>query len=323
MKDAITDLEKVYRIQDQGDYLLPNKTVLKWPGKDSEETKGRINAMACYLGGDVNLCGIKWIGSGPNNPRLYDMPRASALIILNDPVTMAPKAVMDGAIISAMRTGAVTGVCSKYLAPANSKIVSLFGAGVQNRTQIMALMSVIPSIQTVRVYDYYYERSVIFAQEMGKRLNVEMQPVRNREDMFKDADILVTATTATEPVIFDREIQKGCYVAHLGGREVDDDVILRSNKIVVDNWEVSRHRGGDTLADLAEKGVIGDKDIYASVEELVVGKKAPRANEQERTYTCNVGLGTYDIALASRVYNNAINSGKGKMLELWENPNWV
>lgn len=323
MEDTISDLEKLYMIQSQGDYLLPDKVILKWPGENSEETRGRINGMACYLGGEFDTAGIKWIGSGPNNPFKYNLPRASALIVLNDPITMIPFAVMDGAIISAMRTGGVTGVCSKYLAPKNSKVLSLFGAGVQSRTQLMAILATNPSIETIRVYDYYPERSEAFAQTMGDRLGVDITPVVNRKKMFSDADILVTATTATEPLIYGAEIEKGCYIAHIGGMEVDVATLHKADKIVVDNWEISKHRGGDLLAKLAIEGVFNDSDIYASVDELVSKKKAPRSNDDEITYTSNVGLGTYDIALAVRIYKKAIELKKGQTLRLWDDPNWI
>ena len=323
MAGTIADLENLYAIQASGDYLLPDKIVLKWPGKNSEEERGRINAMACYLGGDVHMSGMKWIGSGPQNPFKYNLPRATALIILNDPVTMVPLAVMDGAIISAMRTGGVTGVCAKYLAPSDSRVVALFGAGVQNRTQLMALLAAIPTITTVRVYDYFYERSKAFALQMGKKLDIEITPIENRKDMFKDADIIVTASTATEPLVYGKELEKGCYLSHIGGNEVDEDVIFKADKIVVDNWEVSKHRRGDTLSEMAAVGKVQDSMIYASVEELVVGKKAPRADDDEIAYTSNVGLGTYDIAVAHRVYMEAKTKGKGTILQLWDDPNWI
>lgn len=323
MGKTMEDLEKVYRIQDQGDYIVPDKTVLKWPGENSEEVRGRINAMASYVGGDIDYCGIKWIGSGPNNPFKHNLPRASALIVLNDPVTMVPLAVMDGAVISAMRTGAVTGISSKYLSPSNPQILSLFGAGVQNRTQLLALVTAQPSIKTVRVFDSHVERSQAFAREMSALVDAEIIPVETRTDMFNDCDIIVTATTAVEPLVYAKDIEKGCYLAHVGGHEVEDKVVLQANKIVVDDWEILKHRGGDTLSDMAAKGQIGDDDIYASVQELVVGKKAPRKDNRELTYTCSVGLGSYDVAVAARIYREAKEQKKGTLLKLWDNPNWI
>ena len=95
--------------------------------KEDEILLGRINAMPSYLGGKYDMAGIKWIGSNPENPSRHNLPRASGLIILNNPKTKIPIAVMDGTIISAMRTGAVTGIAVKYLAKKNSQILGLIG----------------------------------------------------------------------------------------------------------------------------------------------------------------------------------------------------
>ena len=107
MRKALADVEKALSLHEKKQSLLPMKVVMDWGEKK------RINALPGFLGGDINMAGIKWIGSNPENPHKYGLPRASALIILNDPVTKIPIAVMDGTVISAVRTGAVTGVAAK------------------------------------------------------------------------------------------------------------------------------------------------------------------------------------------------------------------
>lgn len=323
MEKAIEDLEEVYRIYDSGDCLLPGKIVMKWPGEHSEETIGRINAMPAYVGGDINLSGIKWIGSGPHNPFKYGLPRASAIIILNDPVTMMPLAVMDGTLISAVRTGAVTGVCAKYMAPSKTEVVGLFGAGVQSRTQLMAIKAALPHIKKAYINDISEERCIKFAEEMAKKLDMNIEVNMDRLNVIENSDILVTATTATEPIIHGAEIKKGCYVAHLGDNEVDEDLILKADKVVIDDWETDKHRMGDTMAYMYRDGKIGDDRIDASVSDLVSGRKSGRDNDDQLTYSCNVGLGIYDVAIAARVYRYAVENKIGQTLTLWEEPAMV
>ena len=323
MEKAISDLEEVYRIYDDGDYLLPGKIIMKWPGEHSEETIGRINAMPGYVGGKVNLSGIKWIGSGPHNPFRYGLPRASAIIILNDPVTMMPLAIMDGTLISAIRTGAVTGVCSKYMAPSNSKIVGLFGAGVQSRTQLMAIKAALPNIEKAFINDISEERCIKFAKEMSDELKMDVEVNMNRLNVIETSDIIVTATTSTEPIVHGAEIKKGCYVAHLGDNEVDEELILKADKVVIDDWETDKHRMGDTMAYMYRDGKIGDDRIDASVSDLVSGRKKGRNNENELTYSCNVGLGIYDVAIAARIYKYALANNIGQKLTLWDEPAMV
>ena len=151
------------------------------------------------------------------------------MIVLNDPETKVPIAIMDGTLISAIRTGAVTGVCAKYMAPSRSKTVGLFGAGPQCKTQLMALKASLPQLEKAYVYDPSRERAEKFAAEMSQKLNMDVQAASDRLATIESGDILVTATTATEPIIHGAEIKKGVYVAHLGNNEVDEELILRAD----------------------------------------------------------------------------------------------
>ena len=134
MPKAINIIEEVLALHDEGKVNLPSKVILDL----GERERGRVNAMPAYLGGDAEICGIKWIAGFPHNPTKFGIPRAHALIILNDAETGVPLAIMDGTYISALRTGAVTGVGAKYLAKLDSQVVGIIGCGVQARTQIMA-----------------------------------------------------------------------------------------------------------------------------------------------------------------------------------------
>ena len=116
------------------------------------------------------------------------------------------------------------------------------------------------------------------------------------------------------------EIKKGVYVAHLGDNEVDEEMILRADKLVIDDWETDKHRMGDTMAYMFRDGKIDDSRIDASVSDLVAGRKSGRGNDDQLTYTCNVGLGLYDVAIAARVYQYAKENGIGQKLKLWDEP---
>ena len=210
---------------------------------------------------------------------VFGLPRGSEVYVLNDPETKVPIAIMDGTLISAIRTGAVTGVCAKYMAPSRSKTVGLFGAGPQCKTQLMALKASLPQLEKAYVYDLSRERAEKFAAEMSQKLNMDVQAARDRL-----ATILVTATTATELIIHGAEIKKGVYVAHLGNNEVDEELILRADKVVIDDWETDKHRMGDTMAYMFRDGKIDDSRI------------------------------------AARVYQYAKENGIGQKLKLWDEP---
>lgn len=155
---------------------------------------------------------------------------------------------------------------------------------------------------------------------MSQKLNMDVQAASDRLAAIESGDILVTATTATKPIIHGAEIKKGVYVAHLGNNEVDEELILRADKVVIDDWETDKHRMGDTMAYMFRDGKIDDSRIDASVSDLVAGRKSGRDNDDQLTYTCNVGLGLYDVAIAARVYQYAKENGIGQKLKLWDEP---
>lgn len=150
-----------------------------------------------------------------------------------------------------------------------------------------------------------------------QKLNMDVQAASDRLATIESGDILVTAT---EPIIHGAEIKKGVYVAHLGDNEVDEELILRADKVVIDDWETDKHRMGDTMAYMFRDGKIDDSRIDASVSDLVAGRKSGRDNDDQLTYTCNVGLGLYDVAIAARVYQYAKENGIGQKLKLWDEP---
>lgn len=173
----------------------------------------------------------------------YGLPRESAVIILNDPETKLPIAIMDWTLISAMRAGG-TGVCAKYMASSQSRVVGLFDAGPQSKTQLMAIKSSLPEIAEAWVSNLSVKRRETFATEMSQRLQMDVHSASERLSVIERGDILVTATTATEPLIYGSEIKKGVYVVHLWDNEEDETLILQADKVVVDDWETDKHRMG-------------------------------------------------------------------------------
>ncbi len=323
MCDVMGDVETVLALHYEGDYILPPKVVLRWGDLDSEGGRGRINAMPGYVGGRVNIAGTKWVGSAPRNPVTYGLPRASALIVLNDPETMLPLAVMDGTVISAMRTGGMTGVAAKYLARSDATRVGIIGAGTQNRTQLMALKVALPQLRAVRVYDLSWERAEKFAEEVSDLLAVNVVLVATGEAAVSGADVIVTATTATKPVVRGEWIGEGCFYSHVGGYEADYAVVERADQIVVDHWDGIKHRGAQTLALMHREGLFTDDRIDAELGEIVTGNKCGRSRDDAFIYFNAVGMALDDLIVAKRVYDNAKRRGIGTMLPLWEQPAFI
>src|SRR6476659_4613862 len=154
MAGIVEVIERAFRVKAEGQVFMPPKVMITWsdePG--TEEKHGRIMAMPAYVGGEFDVAGLKWIPSVPDNPARRGLPRANALVLLSDRETGLPLAVMDGTVVSAMRTGAVTGVAVRHLARDGASVACLLGAGVLAHTQLDALRVVMPALRHVRVYD--------------------------------------------------------------------------------------------------------------------------------------------------------------------------
>ncbi len=313
-------MEEVFSLHDKKDYVLPTKCVLRWGDLDSESIKGRINAMPGWIGGNLNSVGIKWIASSPNNPFKYNLPRANAVVILNDPNTLVPIAVMDGTAISAARTGANTGVAAKYLSKKNPKVLGLIGAGVQNRTQLLAVNYVHPNIEEIRIYDLSKERAVEFANEMSSKIGKEIKVCESAYDAVDEADIFITATVTKEPIIKADWIKPGVLYSHVGSHECEFDAIMKFDKRIVDDWEEIKHRGVESLAIMHKIKMIDDSGISAEIGEIVNGVKSGRVSENEAIYFNTVGMGIEDVAVASKIYEKALKMGLGQKLKLWDKP---
>lgn len=314
MAEALEETEKVLRLHAEGKVNLPAKVVLDL----GEMERGRINALPAYVDGDNEACGVKWVAGFPGNPSQHGIPRANALIILNDSWTGMPLAVMDGTYVSAMRTGAVTGVGAKYLARQDSSIVAMIGNGPQAYTQIQALASVLPHLQEVRAYDVSRSVSEAFADFAVTVMHLRATAVESAKDAVVGADVIVTVTVADEPIVKDSWLKAGYYFAHVGSNQEEEEaVILRAHKIVVDDWESVVHRVTPSLAQMYLNGRLTRDRIYADIGEIVAGRKLGRESADENIFFSPIGMGSEDIALAQRIYGVAKDKGLGVNLELW------
>jgi ornithine cyclodeaminase len=319
MQKAIADVEKTYMLNWTGNVINPGKCVLRW-GKTTEDENvlGRINAMPGYLGGDYDMAGIKWIGSGPMNYK-QGLPRASVTVILNDPQTKLPVCVADGTAVSTIRTGASGGVAIKLLAKSNAKVMTICGAGAQAPTQLEAALIARPSIEKLFIYDIKKENAERFASLVKEKFSkLEVVIVDNPEQATKESDIIDCVTLASEPFIKGEWLKKGALVMNMADYEVDNDCVKKADKIVVDFWEGVKHRMISTVALMYKDGLVKDSDIHAELGEILCGEKPARENDDEIIYFNAVGAGILDIALVSRCYKSAKENGKGIIVPFWE-----
>jgi len=296
MVQTIDALEKVFCLLDEGECIEPQAPIIKWNGLHGR----RISMHPAYIGGDVQVSGIKWIPSNPENPIKRHMPRANALTILNDPETGFPLAVMDGTAISAMRTGAVVGLGAKYLARPDAEVAGLIGAGVINRTQLMALHTTLKQLRLVKLFDLALEKAHAYAAEMSERLGLEIQVVDSAQAAVVGADVVAPATNVgrDDRYIQAEWIQEGAYLANLSVNDYTFDAVLACDKIVVDSKK-QLELPEAILTDMVAEGLV-DPDDIVELGAIVNGKKPGRTRDDE-----------------------ARRRGIGQELELWHEPVWT
>jgi ornithine cyclodeaminase/alanine dehydrogenase-like protein (mu-crystallin family) len=243
--------------------------------------KGFLGVMPAYAG----ALGAKLVTFYPGNT---DVHTHHAVIALFKPETGEPRAIMDGRLITEMRTAAASAVATKHLARANTSVLGMLGSGVQAGSHLEALRHV-RRFSEVRVWSPRNAKA--FAERHG------VTAARSAEDAVRGADVVVVAVSSTTPVLEGRWLSPGTHVNAIGAtrpnwRELDDDLVTRA-RVFVDSREAATKESGD---------VIAAREVVGEIGEVVSGKKPGRADAAEITVFKSVGVAVEDVASAALVY---------------------
>jgi len=304
MPDVIEALEEMFLEKAAGRVEMPPK-----PGIHTRPD-AFIHAMPAYIE-RLEAAGMKWVSGYPGNPGA-GLPYISGLLVLNDPETGIPLAVMDCTWITAKRTGAATAIAARHLARTDSRTVGIVACGVQGRSNLEALGCVF-DLEAVRAYDIDPDAARRYAREMGDATALEVEPVETLSEAVKGLDIVVTSGPILKHP--DPAIPAGWLAPGAFASLVDFDSY----------WQGAALREADRLAtdDLAqmryyrELGYFQDTpEPYADLGEIVAGRKPGRETAEERTMAINLGLALEDMAVAVRLYRRAREDGIGTELPL-------
>ncbi len=295
-----------------GDY---GKNLVQMPCKQYlyfSEYNGDLRIMPSYSS-VLKMAGTKIVNVHPDNPK-KGLPTVMASIILNDPKNGLPLAIMDGSYITAMRTGSAGAVAAKYLAREDAKTLGVVGAGVQAMYQIMASVKV-RKIKEIIIAD-------VNAKAVQNLINVlAKQNIKARTGSTEEAcgqDIVATTTPSRQPIIKREWIKPGTHINAIGadaeGKEELDPEILKSAKIVIDDWDQASHSGEINVP--LKQGIITKENIYAGLGDIVAAKKPGRTSNQEITVFDSTGLGLQDLYTAVAVLKIARRQKIGKEIEL-------
>lgn len=318
MAECIASQEYAFREHGLGNTQTPHRLGMKVPDQD-----GLYIAMPSYLGqmsdvaeGQTGAMAVKVLTFYPSNPGA-GRPAIVATVLLHDPETGALLAMMEGASITGLRTAAGSAAATKYLARPEASTVGILGSGVQAESHLVAMRAVRP-IQAAWVYSRDRDRRTDFAERMAARLGIEVTPVSSARAAVEGADIVVTATTAREPIVEGDWFAVGTHINCVGSgipdrRELDDQIVQRA-KIVVDTHASAMAEAGDLLIPMS-KGLITQAAIHADLGELLTGQRPGRTDPQEITIFKSVGVALQDVAAAAWAYRRARELGLGQNIE--------
>jgi alanine dehydrogenase len=302
---ALEAVENSFERLADGSAVLHSRQRLHLPGKSYLHYMAAGDGSSGYMG-------LKIYSSSREGLRF--------LVPLFDAQSGDMVALLEADRLGQMRTGAASGVATRLMARADARIAGIVGTGLQARTQLEAI-ALVRKLEKIRAYGRDQQRREQFAQEMTKLLGVPVTPVQAAEEAVRDADIVITSTTATNPVVEGRWLKPGAHINAIGAnfpqkRELDADAVRRCDIIAADSREQSREEAGDLIY------VFGDADSqWNKVHELadIVGGKIPgRTGLDQITLFKSNGIAIEDVVVAGRVYELARSRGLGRQIPLWQ-----
>ena len=301
----IEAVEEAFRLKEAGAVACPPKIELRWPGEDAPvERAGRVMVMPAYVGGRFNVAGVKWISSVPSNPRDRDLPRANAVIVLSSRETGLPLAVIDGTLISAMRTAAVTALVVRHCASARARVVALLGAGPVGEAQLLGLRETTPHMSGLLIYDRDAEKArclVARARLSGWAASV----ASDASEAVRTADVVVAATTSCEPSFNPSDLRPGATVCLLSRLDAPTSLHAVTDRLVVDDWQHETQHHGRYVSRLLDEGLVTDAQDVIELGAVIAGLAHARSNTWDRVVASTVGLGIEDVAAAKTILDKA------------------
>ena len=312
MDDCISAVETAFGELAQGRAIMPQRAVIR-----VAEHNGVFLAMPAYIGGDLGTLGLKMVTVYPDNPGQKKLPTIFGTMLLCDETTGQAVAIMDAGYLTAVRTGAASGVATRHLARRDARTCVVFGAGVQAREQLKA-MALVRDLQRVTVLDVVAEARDRFCRDMSAELDLAVEATEDAEGAVREADIVVTASSSHTPVFAGAWLKPGAHVNNIGShspdaRELDTETVVRA-KFVADLKEANLAEAGDILIPIKE-GAVTEDHIFASLGEIVAGQKPGRENDEEITVFKSCGLAVQDVSSAMAVYRAARARGIGTEVE--------
>jgi ornithine cyclodeaminase len=315
MDEAIAAMKVAFAAVSEGTHVMPQRQAV--PLQDRGSVSFFMPAAA-WRGGTEAL-GIKVVSVFPENPEKGKATIQGAVLVL-DPTTGEILALLEGAALTAIRTGAASGAATDLLARPESKTLAMIGTGGQAPAQVEAVCTA-RSIETVWLYSLDPDQARSLTERLAGTgpIPSDMRVAASASEAIKDADVINTATIAREPVFADRDVKPGTHINAVGAFtpemcEIPSESVIRA-RVVVDQREAAWVEAGDLIQPF-DQGLIEKNHVWAELGELVNGARPGRADTDQITMFKSVGVGVQDVIAAHVALRNAETMELGKVVEL-------
>ena len=316
IKDIIEADKEALKNYSDGGSDIPLRTVID-VDKDSSST-------AIFMPGfikDKNALGMKIIDIYPDNIEKGLVSSPSTMILI-DKDNGFVKAILDGTILTRLRTGAVSGAATEVLSNEDARSFLLIGTGGQAGTQLEAVLAV-RDIEEAYVFDVNYERAEAFAKEMNEKLKkygAKILAIKELDEVLGDVDIITTVTTSKKPVFDGNKVKKGVHVNSVGSytpdmQETPPELLVRADKIFTDTNEGVIEEAGDVIIPISE-GKISKEKVAHELGDLLLGREVGRESKEEITWFKTVGFAGLDLVAGEKIYQLAKDKGIGTKIEM-------
>ena len=314
MREVIGTVEEAYKAFNSGQVDQPDYIGFHLPAP-----RGEIDFKFCYFSENDTISLKSSSGGFNDNPATYGVPSGMGTILLFDARTGGLACVMDGSLITGLRTGAAGAVSVKVLARKDARKVASIGTGNQARMQIRAINEVM-KIQEIHAWDSIPESLAKYKMDIEREFGIPVVAANSKREAVEQADILVTTTRGKGSLVEAAWIKPGTHIVAIGtdqrGKQELEPEIFRHATIV-----------NDSIAQCTEKGetwhplngnIITKAGIHAEIGEILLGRKPGRENDEEITIFDSTGMAIQDNTTASKIYRNAVEKGIGSYFAFFE-----
>jgi N-[(2S)-2-amino-2-carboxyethyl]-L-glutamate dehydrogenase len=322
--DAIDIIATVLKLHSQGQTALPDEAYLAWENSSGENVRS-LN-MPAYIGGHYQIAGTKIINSNTSNPQ-RGLPRASGLTILFHDTSIRASCLMESSCISGLRTACVAAISAQTFCASEPRSMALIGAGAIAEAHIRLFATRFPQLHSLYLFDRYPQRSKELLTKLEALLcthHIVPFLMQTAEEAVRSAELIVTATTATQGYIPFAWLQPGAVLVHVSLDDVLPEVVLQAQKVIVDDWNLVKSDSRRLIGRMYRAGqVIGPTDsapatarrIDAELGAILTGERPGRQKASDIILVNPFGMAIEDIALARHVYDYALSHSLGIWLD--------